>query len=134
MKAFASRPRSDASDLAPHWIRVRRLLVFALLLGLTSGLRVTPDNLHASFTQALSSVLLRGPTVDWPILSPFGLASAVMTRPLRVALTDSAPLIEEAVWSLARPLEILTSPESNFAGGEVTVRVPGLPWKLTLEN
>lgn len=138
MNLFASRPRSDAPTLAPHWILVRRMMVFALLLGLTSGLGVVFENVHASFTQALNSTVLRGPTIDWPILNPFGLANAVMARPLRIAFTDSAPSIdgnpEEAVWSLARAVEIHASTESNPAGAEVTVHVPALRWKLTLEN
>jgi len=114
------------------------MLVLGLLLSLTSGLRVVPDNVHATFTQALNTIVLHGPAIDWPIPSALDLASAAMALPLRIVFTDTAPLTggipEEGLWSLARLVEIDTSPESNPAGAEVTVRVPGLPWKLTLEN
>lgn len=129
--SFLSLSRHLAKEIS-KWLRW--MLVFALLLGLTSGLRVVPDNLHATFAQGLNSILVHGPAIDWQSLSGFGLASAAMSLPLRIVFTDMGLLSEgnpeEAVWSLDRALEIHTSPESNLAGTEVTVRVPGLRWKL----
>lgn len=127
--SFLSLSRPLAKEIS-KW--VRRLLVFALLLSLTSGLRVVPDDVHATFAQGLNSILLHGPAIDWQSLSGFGLPSAAMSLPLRIVFTDSGLLTEgnphETVWSLDRAVEIHTSPESNLAGGEVTVRVPGLRW------
>lgn len=73
MSQTISRARSDAPTVVMHW-----LLVLALAVSLTSGLRISADDTGARLSRWLEPVLMQGDVTRWHVTSAFTLAALAL--------------------------------------------------------
>jgi hypothetical protein len=73
MSQTIRHPRSDAPTVIMHW-----LLVLALAVSLTSGLRISADDTEAGVSRWLEPVLMQGDVTRWHVVSAFSLAALAL--------------------------------------------------------
>lgn len=93
--------KTDAITVVIHWA-----LVLSLLASLATGLRIAADNPDATYTRALSAVLLQGDVMTWHVWAAYALAliiAAYVVFILRARLGARIALDRSRLASLRSP-------------------------------